>query len=141
MDPRSYVPVKVDYTDLYDIMTFFRGTPEGLNAHEELAAKIGLAGKRWARDHVRPFPCSGLTPFYLDLVRRTFANCVVGSLALSMSCSGENKIVSRLPDSLPLFGVDTDFESSRLAVAGEIYLISSLTRGVLAICSWSDCSY
>lgn len=49
----SYVPVKVDYTDLYDVMTFFRGTPDGKGAHEEIAAKIGLAGKRWARDHVR----------------------------------------------------------------------------------------
>lgn len=48
----SYVPVKVDYTDIYDIMTFFRGTPQGEGAHEDLAAKIGLAGKEWARDHV-----------------------------------------------------------------------------------------
>jgi hypothetical protein len=50
---RSYVPVKVDYTDLYDIMTFFRGTPDGLGSHEELAAKLGAAGKLWARDHWR----------------------------------------------------------------------------------------
>ncbi|GAA5975950.1 hypothetical protein JCM11641_002847 [Rhodosporidiobolus odoratus] len=48
-----YVPVKVDYSDLYDIMTFFRGTPDGLGAHEELAKKIGIAGKNWARDHWR----------------------------------------------------------------------------------------
>ncbi|GAA5908906.1 hypothetical protein JCM6882_005480 [Rhodosporidiobolus microsporus] len=48
-----YVPVKVDYSDLYDIMTFFRGTPDGLGAHDELARKIGLAGKHWARDHWR----------------------------------------------------------------------------------------
>lgn len=48
----SYVPVKIDYTDLYDIMTFFRGTPDGKGAHEDLAAEIGLAGKTWARDHV-----------------------------------------------------------------------------------------
>ncbi|GAA6040182.1 hypothetical protein JCM8097_004167 [Rhodosporidiobolus ruineniae] len=48
-----YVPVKVDYSDLYDIMTFFRGTPEGQGSHDELAKKIGLAGKHWARDHWR----------------------------------------------------------------------------------------
>lgn len=49
----SYVPVKVDYTDLYDIMTFFRGNPDGKDAHEELASKIGSEGKRWAKEHVR----------------------------------------------------------------------------------------
>ncbi|GAA5996568.1 uncharacterized protein JCM10292_003058 [Rhodotorula paludigena] len=48
-----YVPVKVDYSDLYDIMTFFRGTPDGKGAHDELGKKIGLAGKHWARDHWR----------------------------------------------------------------------------------------
>ncbi|BGP40133.1 hypothetical protein JCM10450v2_004112 [Rhodotorula kratochvilovae] len=48
-----YVPVKVDYSDLYDILTFFRGTPDGKGAHDELAKKIGLAGKHWARDHWR----------------------------------------------------------------------------------------
>ncbi|GAA5896049.1 hypothetical protein JCM8208_007515 [Rhodotorula glutinis] len=48
-----YVPVKVDYSDLYDIMTFFRGTPDGKGAHDELAKKIGTAGKHWARDHWR----------------------------------------------------------------------------------------
>ncbi|BGP24779.1 glycosyltransferase family 90 protein [Rhodotorula toruloides] len=48
-----YVPVKVDYSDLYDIMTFFHGTPEGHGSHDELANKIGLAGKHWARDHWR----------------------------------------------------------------------------------------
>jgi len=34
-------------------MTFFRGTPDGKGAHDELAKKIGLAGKHWARDHWR----------------------------------------------------------------------------------------
>lgn len=48
-----YVPVKVDYSDLYDIMTFFHGTPEGKGSHDDLAQKIGLAGKNWARDHWR----------------------------------------------------------------------------------------
>ena len=50
---RSYVPVKIDYADLYDIMTFFRGTPDGQSGHDDLAEKIGTAGKMWARDHVR----------------------------------------------------------------------------------------
>ncbi|GAA5979810.1 hypothetical protein JCM5350_002056 [Sporobolomyces pararoseus] len=48
-----YVPVKVDYSDVYDILTFLRGTPDGKGSHDELAKKIGLAGKHWARDHWR----------------------------------------------------------------------------------------
>ncbi|BGP16351.1 hypothetical protein JCM10213_004892 [Rhodosporidiobolus nylandii] len=48
-----YIPVKVDYSDLYDILTFFRGTPDGVGAHDELAKKIGISGKNWARDHWR----------------------------------------------------------------------------------------
>lgn len=37
-------------------MTFFRGSEElGLQAHEDLAAEIGTAGKDWARDHVSFF--------------------------------------------------------------------------------------
>lgn len=44
---------QVDYSDLYDIMTFFHGTPEGPGSHDDLAQKIGLAGKNWARDHWR----------------------------------------------------------------------------------------
>lgn len=44
---------QVDYSDLYDIMTFFHGTPEGHGSHDDLAQKIGLAGKNWARDHWR----------------------------------------------------------------------------------------
>ena len=49
----SYVPIKVDYSDLYDAMTFFRGSPDGKNGHDELAKQIGLAGQKWAQNHVR----------------------------------------------------------------------------------------
>ncbi|SGY20402.1 BQ5605_C016g08039 [Microbotryum silenes-dioicae] len=48
-----YVPIKVDYSDLYDALTFFRGAPDGTGAHDELGKKIGLQGKEWARDHWR----------------------------------------------------------------------------------------
>ncbi|KAM0791268.1 hypothetical protein ACM66B_005744 [Microbotryomycetes sp. NB124-2] len=48
-----YVPVKVDYSDLYDVMTFFRGGPDGKNDHDDLARKIGLQGKQWAAEHWR----------------------------------------------------------------------------------------
>ncbi|KAJ1307235.1 hypothetical protein OPQ81_001349 [Rhizoctonia solani] len=48
-----YVPVKVDLTDLYDIVSFFRGDAQGRGAHDELASKIGLAGKVWSKTFYR----------------------------------------------------------------------------------------
>lgn len=51
----AQVPIKVDYTDLYDVMAFFKGRPghEATEGHEHLAKKIGAAGKDWAENHWR----------------------------------------------------------------------------------------
>lgn len=49
----SYVPIKVDYSDLYDVMTFFVGTPDGRGSHDDVAAKLAAQGKEWARLHWR----------------------------------------------------------------------------------------
>lgn len=45
-----YVPIKYDYTDLYDIMAFFKGDIDGMGGkgHDELAAQIGAAGRKWS---------------------------------------------------------------------------------------------
>ncbi|GAA5996512.1 uncharacterized protein JCM10292_003018 [Rhodotorula paludigena] len=48
-----YVPIKVDYSDVYDVMAFFVGTPDGQGGHDSLAEKIGEAGRQWARDFWR----------------------------------------------------------------------------------------
>ncbi|GAA5866861.1 hypothetical protein JCM1840_004292 [Sporobolomyces johnsonii] len=48
-----YVPIKVDYSDVYDVMAFFVGTPDGQGGHDSLAEKIGAAGQQWARDYWR----------------------------------------------------------------------------------------
>ncbi|KAG8897908.1 Glycosyltransferase Family 90 domain containing protein [Tulasnella sp. 403] len=50
-----YVPVRYDYTDLYDIMAFFKGDVDGQggHGHDELAATIGAAGRRWSLTHYR----------------------------------------------------------------------------------------
>ena len=48
-----YVPVKIDYSDLYDVMTFFVGTPGGKGSHDEIASKIAAKGKEWAKAHWR----------------------------------------------------------------------------------------
>ena len=46
---KHYVPCQLDWSDLYDSLTFFRGDLYGEDAHEELAAKIALAGRDWAK--------------------------------------------------------------------------------------------
>ncbi|OWZ65552.1 beta-1,2-xylosyltransferase 1 [Cryptococcus neoformans] len=43
----AYVPSKMDYSDLFSIMTFFRGTPSGRGAHDEVARRIALNGQCW----------------------------------------------------------------------------------------------
>lgn len=48
-----YVPVKVDYSDLYDILTFFEGDATGRGAHLDLAEHIALSGAAWAEEHWR----------------------------------------------------------------------------------------
>ncbi|KAG9026634.1 Glycosyltransferase Family 90 domain containing protein [Tulasnella sp. JGI-2019a] len=43
-----YVPVKNDLTDLYDIMTFFRGNRDGTGSHDGLAKRIATQGRQWS---------------------------------------------------------------------------------------------
>lgn len=49
----SYVPVRVDYTDLWGIMAFFKGDLEGNGSHDHLAEKIATEGRRWAEQNWR----------------------------------------------------------------------------------------
>ncbi len=44
-----YVPVKTDLTDLYDVMTFFRGDGSGNSGHDDMAKEIARAGKVWSK--------------------------------------------------------------------------------------------
>lgn len=48
-----YVPIKVDYTDLFDVLAFFSGDVHGRNAHDSLAKHIALQGKEFAAKHWR----------------------------------------------------------------------------------------
>lgn len=48
-----YVPLKVDYTDLYDLMAFFAGDLNGRGGHDDLAKQIALNGKDWTEKHWR----------------------------------------------------------------------------------------
>jgi len=43
-----YVPVKADYTDIYDLMAFFKGDIDGDGRdHDEMAAVLARAGHKW----------------------------------------------------------------------------------------------
>jgi hypothetical protein len=44
-----YVPVKVDLSDVYDSLAFFRGDMNGEGAHDDLARKIAMAGREWSK--------------------------------------------------------------------------------------------
>ncbi|EGG12416.1 family 90 glycosyltransferase, partial [Melampsora larici-populina 98AG31] len=48
-----YIPSKIDYTDLYDIMSFFTGDMDGNGAHEDLAEIISSQGRHWALNYFR----------------------------------------------------------------------------------------
>jgi hypothetical protein len=48
-----YVPVKLDYTDLYDSMAFFHGDEEGQGGEDELAKQIAHAGRDWSERYYR----------------------------------------------------------------------------------------
>ncbi|KDN42124.1 hypothetical protein RSAG8_06982, partial [Rhizoctonia solani AG-8 WAC10335] len=48
-----YVPIQVDYSDLYDTVAFFSGTPDGLPGHDDLAEKIGAQAHRFAAEQWR----------------------------------------------------------------------------------------
>ena len=57
-----FIPAQVDYSDLWDIMAFFRGGPKGEGAHDALGKEIAVAGKEWAHTHFR----------YVDMEAYTF---------------------------------------------------------------------
>ncbi|SGY16116.1 BQ5605_C012g06764 [Microbotryum silenes-dioicae] len=48
-----YIPVNVDYTDLFNIMAFFKGDIDGNGAHDQLAETMAAQSKEWAAAYWR----------------------------------------------------------------------------------------
>lgn len=48
-----YIPIQLDYSELYDVLAFFRGDLNGDNAHDDMAEKIASAGREWAKTYWR----------------------------------------------------------------------------------------
>ncbi|KAM0748929.1 hypothetical protein T439DRAFT_290975 [Meredithblackwellia eburnea MCA 4105] len=44
-----FIPMQVDYSDMWDILAFFRGDVEGRGAHDDLAQEIAKAGQDFVR--------------------------------------------------------------------------------------------
>ncbi|KAG8901563.1 Glycosyltransferase Family 90 domain containing protein [Tulasnella sp. 408] len=49
-----YIPLKYDYSDLYDVLAFFLGDVHGkAKGNDAMAASIGVAGRKWATTYWR----------------------------------------------------------------------------------------
>ncbi|GAA5983389.1 hypothetical protein JCM10908_000268 [Rhodotorula pacifica] len=48
-----FIPMQVDYADMWDIMAFFRGGLDGERAHDALGKEIAMAGKEWVKQCYR----------------------------------------------------------------------------------------
>lgn len=46
-------PIQMDYSDLYSTVLFFAGTPDGKNAHDELAEEIAQNGRKFVAEYWR----------------------------------------------------------------------------------------
>ncbi|KAH7090063.1 hypothetical protein BKA62DRAFT_726182 [Auriculariales sp. MPI-PUGE-AT-0066] len=80
-----YVPVKVDYGDLYDIMAFFRGFPDGTPGNDAMAEKIATAGRDWAKRFWRDEDVTAYTwRMYLEYVRLMSDDRTTGAMDFTM---------------------------------------------------------
>lgn len=48
-----YIPIKIDYSDLFDLMSFFTGDLDGNDGFDHLAELIAGQGKEWVEKHFR----------------------------------------------------------------------------------------
>jgi hypothetical protein len=49
-----YVPARYDYSDLFDIMAFFTGSPDGsVSGRDDLAETIAAHGRKFALEQLR----------------------------------------------------------------------------------------
>jgi hypothetical protein len=48
-----YVPIQIDYSDLYNALLFFRGDPSGHGVHKDLAKAIARQVREWSLGYWR----------------------------------------------------------------------------------------
>ena len=61
-----YVPVRQDYSDLFNIMAFFDGdlSPQRRGHHDGLAREIAESGRQWAETYWREVDAQACKSFY-----------------------------------------------------------------------------
>lgn len=65
-----YVPIQLDYSDLHDALTFFRGDVQGKGGEDKLAEEIARAGLEWSQTHWRRVDMAAYTArLYLEWAR------------------------------------------------------------------------
>ena len=62
----SFIPVKLDYTDLPDILAFFIGDETGQRGRDDLGERIGRQGKEWAETYWREVDMQGSLLLFVD---------------------------------------------------------------------------
>ncbi|KAF9041387.1 glycosyl transferase family 90-domain-containing protein [Panaeolus papilionaceus] len=60
-----YVPIQVDYSDLYDAYVFFRGGLYGEGNHDDMAREIAEAGRTWSKTFWRK---QDMTAYFFRLI-------------------------------------------------------------------------
>ncbi|GMK56809.1 hypothetical protein CspeluHIS016_0306490 [Cutaneotrichosporon spelunceum] len=91
-----YVPVRADYSDIYDIMAFFQGAPDGsTQGRDDLAEEIAknalhLTKTRWRKEDMTSF----MLLMTLEYWRMLHDDREAGSFRLGRMPIGDNVIVS-----------------------------------------------
>lgn len=83
-----YVPIRMDYSDVYDIMAFFVGAPDGsAEGHDDLAKEIAQNGMDFVRQHWRQEDMqSFMFLVMLEVSRFLFFRLGLADISTSASC-------------------------------------------------------
>lgn len=81
----SYVPIKIDYSDIYDTMAYFVGTPEGQGGHDSIAEKMGEQGRQWTKKYWRRADMAFVPSHSSSSFRIDSDDCVAQILHVSIS--------------------------------------------------------
>ena len=77
-----YVPVQLDYSDLYSTMMFFAGDFSGRLGHDDLAKRIASAGKAWTEKYWRQEDMTAYMFRYVFIKLNFSLRCVCFSVSV-----------------------------------------------------------
>ncbi|ODN80875.1 beta-1,2-xylosyltransferase 1 [Cryptococcus amylolentus CBS 6039] len=94
----AYIPSKMDYSDLFSIMTFFRGNPSGRGGHDEVARRIALNGqcwveRTWRREDLQAY----MFRLYLEYARLVSPDRDTGKMDYVSGHAGESREAEEVP--------------------------------------------